>query len=256
MAPPDMKFAYRVIGPRLYIHYRAWRAWRKARDGHEGELRLLSAVVPRDRIALDIGANRGTYTYFLSRLAQHTTAYEPAPAMAAFIRMAKLPRVEVREVGASDTKGSQTYFARFNVHDKPQYNVGHLAGAADTDAQGVRFAVETIRLDDENLSNVGFMKIDVEGHEHAVIEGARQMLLRDKPNLIVEILDGRGDRAAVMRNKTVHLLDSLGYDAFVFARGAVGPLRDASLSRETINYVFLPRSSAAAGAAESRVGDV
>ena len=52
-----------------YIRHRAWRALRKARDGHEGELKLLSAIVPRDRMAVDVGANRGNYTFFLSRLA-------------------------------------------------------------------------------------------------------------------------------------------------------------------------------------------
>ncbi len=75
--------------------------WRKAADGHEGELRLLSAIVPRDRIAIDVGANRGNYTFFLSRLAKQTIAYEPAPPMARFLREAQLPHVEVREAGVS-----------------------------------------------------------------------------------------------------------------------------------------------------------
>ena len=69
-----MKLAYSLISPRYYIRHRAWRAWRKAADGHEGELRLLSAIVPRDRVAIDVGANRGNYTFFLSRLAKQTIA--------------------------------------------------------------------------------------------------------------------------------------------------------------------------------------
>ena len=52
--------------------------------------------------------------------------------------------------------------------------------------------VETIRvplrtLDSYNLSNIGFIKIDVEGHELDVLRGAEVTLRRDQPNLLIEI---------------------------------------------------------------------
>lgn len=239
-----MKLAYRLIGPRTYIRHRAARAWRKAADGHEGELRLLSAIVPRDRVAVDVGANRGNYTFFLSRLARHTVAYEPAPPMARFLREARLARVDVREAGVSGEAGQLTYCAPLNKKGRPQYNIGYLGDGLPAGKRGIELPVKVVRLDDEDLGDVGFMKIDVEGHEYAVIEGARGLLTRCRPNLLVEILEGRGDRSAVARNRTVRLLDSLGYEIYVFARGALRPLCDAPLNQDVMNYIFLPRNAA------------
>jgi FkbM family methyltransferase len=46
------------------------------------------------------------------------------------------------------------------------------------------------RLDDIHLNTVGFLKIDVEGHEMEVLEGARQILARDQPTIIIELFGG------------------------------------------------------------------
>lgn len=50
--------------------------------------------------------------------------------------------------------------------------------------------VEKITLDSLNLNNVSFIKIDVEGNEEEVIEGARKTILRNKPVMVVEIMGG------------------------------------------------------------------
>src|SRR5205085_5146717 len=49
--------------------------------------------------------------------------------------------------------------------------------------------VETRRIDDYNLADVGFIKIDVEGHEFAVLTGAETTLARHTPNLLIECND-------------------------------------------------------------------
>ncbi|MBI1328722.1 MAG: FkbM family methyltransferase [Alphaproteobacteria bacterium] len=243
-ATGHIKLAYRIIGPKRYIHHRAWRAWRKSADGHEGELKLLSSIVPRDRMAVDVGANRGNYTFFLSRLAARTVAYEPAPPMARFVREARLKNVDVREAGVSDSPGKLLYCVPLNEKGKPQYNIGYLGDGLPAGKKGIEVPVKIVRLDDEKLDNVGFMKIDVEGHEYEVIQGARELLTRSRPNLLVEILYERGNRAGVAQNRTVRLLDELGYEPYVYARGALRPLSDAPLSQDVINYIFLPRSTA------------
>lgn len=246
MAASHLKLSYRLISPRYYVWHRAYRALRKACDGHEGELRLLPAIVPRDRVAVDVGANRGNYSFFLSRLVKRTIAYEPAPPMARFLREAKLPGVEVREAGVSDRAGQLTYCAPLNRKGRPQYNIGYLGDGLPDGKKGIEVPVKVVRLDDEDLGDVGFIKIDVEGHETAVIDGARALLARCRPNLLVEILEGRGDRAAVFANETVKRLDALDYEAYVFARGGLRPLSDAPLNQDVMNYIFLPRNAPAA----------
>ena len=45
----------------------------------------------------------------------------------------------------------------------------------------------TSRLDDFNLTDVGFVKMDVEGHELAVLQGASRLLETQRPTVLVEI---------------------------------------------------------------------
>ena len=47
--------------------------------------------------------------------------------------------------------------------------------------------VETRRLDDEGLSDIGFIKVDVEGFEYEMLKGAAAIIARDRPILLVEI---------------------------------------------------------------------
>ena len=50
----------------------------------------------------------------------------------------------------------------------------------------MRILVPTYRLDSLSIDNVGFMKIDVEGHEESVIIGAEQTIRRCRPILLIE----------------------------------------------------------------------
>jgi hypothetical protein len=43
------------------------------------------------------------------------------------------------------------------------------------------------RLDDEDLRNVGFVKIDVEQNERKVMSGAMRLFREEKPNILVEV---------------------------------------------------------------------
>jgi hypothetical protein len=64
-------------------------------------------------------------------------------------------------------------------------------------------------LDAFGIADVDLVKIDVEGYERFVLEGARQTLLRYKPVVIVEQKSG-SDRYAVDRLAALRYLESLG----------------------------------------------
>jgi hypothetical protein len=68
---------------------------------------------------------------------------------------------------------------------------------------------------------VGFIKIDVEGHEEGVLNGARKTLERERPALLIEIEDrhnpgGLGRICALLT----------GYEGYFFAQGRRRPLSD------------------------------
>jgi hypothetical protein len=68
--------------------------------------------------------------------------------------------------------------------------------------------VELKTLDQCELKNVGFIKIDVEGHELAVLEGALATLDREHPNLLIESNDHHHPDAVA---KLRALLEGHGY---------------------------------------------
>ena len=63
----------------------------------------------------------------------------------------------------------------------------------DDGYDGAVEAVPTIRLDtyaaDHDLSGVSLVKVDIEGHEVAALEGAAELFARQRPALIVEVND-------------------------------------------------------------------
>ena len=74
--------------------------------------------------------------------------------------------------------------------------------------------VPTRRLDSFNFSTVDLIKIDVEGHEHQVVNGALKTIQRCRPAIVVEIsYEGKllDHVLSADHKKTVGLIESLGY---------------------------------------------
>lgn len=244
---PLQKLRYAVTPLKLYAAYRARRDLRR----YEPELHVLPFLVDPERVSVDAGANRGSYTYFLSRLTKHVYAYEPNPAMRQLLKRAVAENVTVSDVALSDSSGT----AEFAV-PKTSRSFGNNAGSLHVDQLEssndnlVRFSVPTRKLDDENLSNVGFIKIDVEGHEREVLLGAQQLIARDRPVLLMEIMESLiGEEA----NENIHFVERLGYQCFVLVgqrlidHSMLSSVNDAGVGwdrrrpqHRSNNYIFLP----------------
>ena len=75
----------------------------------------------------------------------------------------------------------------------------------------VEIRVPKLRLDDYEVHNVGFIKIDVEGHELAVLQGSEQTIRASMPILLVEIEDRH--RANTISDTSAFFAE-LGYEGF------------------------------------------
>lgn len=151
----------------------------------EPELHLLKRLVPRNRVALDVGANYGVYTYFLSKLAPHVHAFEPNLRLADYLQRAVPGNVTVCRFGLSDHEGK----ARLTipvVHNREIHGHGTVEQYV-FQSPARMLDVELRRLDDQGLTELGFIKIDVEGHEDAVLKGGSRTIARWRPRMIIEI---------------------------------------------------------------------
>ncbi|HEY3911458.1 MAG TPA: FkbM family methyltransferase [Stellaceae bacterium] len=207
-------------------HYTAYKEWRWG-DPH---VRSLKRLCDARRASIDVGANCGAYTYFLSKYSAHCYAFEPNPLLATQLRK-RFPSAEVWAAAASDRAGAAVLRTPLEG-EAPNFGRSTVEPASINRLEGAftaveAMAVETVRLDDVVRRSVGIIKIDVEGHELAVLNGCSEILARDRPNLIVE-LEERHHPGIV--GAAFDRLHGLGYSGYFFFDGAVMSTRDFNIS--------------------------
>jgi FkbM family methyltransferase len=207
----------RTVSPRLWLAIHARRLANKPSDK---EAWLLPLLTERDAAAIDVGANVGDYAWHLRSLCARVHAFEPNPALARWLRRSFGDSISVHDVALSNKAGT----AELNI---PLGDGGHEEAYATIEqradlvaaAQGLGLAqvrVPVQRLDTLELPRIGFLKVDVEGHELAMLEGAEGLLRRDLPVLLVEAEERHRPRAVA---SVVAFLSGLGYRGFYLHEG-------------------------------------
>ncbi len=203
---------------------RRWSArkyfWKAYNGDGEWELRELANYVPKDRLAIDVGGNIGVYAYHLQRLAREVVVFEPNPTYVDRLRRAGVGK-RLEPVALSDHVG--TAELRIPLWRGQEYGgMGSLEeGAVPGSTLSRTVPVQLKRLDEYGFTNVGFIKIDVEGHEEAVLRGGVETLAQSRPTLLIEIEErhnpGGLDRIRAML---------AGYDGYFFIHGHRKSLND------------------------------
>jgi len=244
--------------PRLFVYHA------EAEPGSElsetlkiMERRLLRAIMnPAMLVALAVGGVLLTYQDFsdgwlhvklVCIAGLMVIAFEPNPKMYRILAAALPDNAEARQIALSDCAGTA-------MLEVPQRNGGWSNQHASLNPhrnEGLdvgKVEVEMCPLNSLDLPPVGFIKIDVEGHEKAVIAGAKGLIERDKPRLIVELEErhtGQPIREAVAE------IEALGYEAFFLRAGALQRISEFVPERDHLgvedtpvyvnNFIFLPR---------------
>lgn len=206
------------------------RFWKDFYLTGERELRELPRYVRRDAMAIDIGGNIGIYTYHLHRLAARVVTFEPNPDYVGQIRALGLKRDRVEPIALSNASGEVTL--RIPRLASGRVDVGMATiepGVVGDDAVARAITVQTRRLDDYGFDGVGFVKIDVEGHEEAVLDGAAETIARNRPALLIEI-EERHNRGGPRR--IADKLASQGYSGFFFRDGGRRPMAEFVAERD------------------------
>jgi FkbM family methyltransferase len=155
----------------------------------EQEVNYLDRIVPKGAVTVDVGANCGLYTRKLARLSRQVYAFEPSHQMADLLRKTSASNVSVHEIALSDQTGRAELFIPRGEHE-PVYGLASLEPAVGTlNRDVVSVNVPTARLDAIVHQDVAFVKIDVEGHELSVLNGAVDLLEHCQPVFLVEAED-------------------------------------------------------------------
>jgi len=172
---------------------------------HEKDIELISSMLINNvDVALDIGANRGDLTQSLLWRNCHVIAIEPDKASFDVLkkRFDKNPKVESYNFGCGANNGYLNLYT-------PRYDKYSISGMSSTNKDYVIdineqfkalkpfyfFNKEKLHLDTKRIEiktidsfnlNPDFIKIDTEGTEFEIIQGAKETILRSKPILYIE----------------------------------------------------------------------
>lgn len=215
----QIKAGLRAICPRPVL---MWREARYFERHGEFELGLVQYLCRPTQDAIDVGANEGSYIHFMRRHARCVYAFEPIPWLADRLRKKFRSRVTVTPLALSDAA------ARARLH-VPVIEGTLITGLSSLDtpaASGTEmreFEVETARLDDVYAGDVGFIKIDVEGHEDAVLKGAEATIARCRPRVQIEIVE---DLSPGGVRRADELFRQFGYRGYFIWHQALRPIEE------------------------------
>jgi FkbM family methyltransferase len=211
------------------------------------EMSGVRAFLSPGDVVLDIGANAGAFAVAMAKEVGprgRVFAFEPIPdtydVLVEAVRLSSLANIETLCLAASDHPGR----ADFVIPEAEAFAGFYQAHVATDKDAGSRIAVELDSLD--SLLSLGrippasFIKCDVEGHELAVLRGARELVGRHVPNWYMEV--ARATSAEVFE-----FLLTRGYSAAVWNSGEFTLTR--TFVDRTCNYFFFhpdnPRTAAA-----------
>jgi len=158
-------------------------------------------------------------------------------------------RIQVSPIALSDQSGTATL--RVPRHRRGGFS-NQGASLSDVkvadDFMGVE--IEAKRLDDLGLSDIGFIKIDVEGFEQAVLDGARETIARDRPSLLIEMEEAHTKQPI---EEAIAAVEALAYRGLFLRHGGLRPIdafdgdrhhRMAERREDYVfNFVFLPKDT-------------
>jgi FkbM family methyltransferase len=146
----------------------------------------MARIITDSMNCIDVGAHLGSVLSVMKQLSptgKHI-AIEPIPYKYKWLKQ-KFPDVEVHQLALSDTSGEVDFFLQPH---RSGFSGLRLHNSGDTAKDVEILKVDCRRLDDIVPADrpIGFMKIDVEGGELAVLRGGESILKRDKPTLVFE----------------------------------------------------------------------
>jgi len=146
-------------------------------------------INPTD-IVLDIGANVGCTSILFGELAKQVYSFEPSPTTFSYLEknivQSGLKNVELLNMGLGSKSGESTI--TFNPENRSGgfvSNLTHISKGHKTEKIVIKTVDEIIET--LKLPKIDFIKMDVEGFEGHVIQGAKSSLEKNKPIVLLEL---------------------------------------------------------------------
>lgn len=210
-----------LIKKRVFAHYHSLKWKTLSKSDIDAELLLLEFLLNKDSIFFDIGTNKGEYAYYAEQLIEpeHIYLFEPEKKLNKQLK-ALYKNCHIFDIALSHIKGIHSFkipvingvadncLSTLEVENKEDYETEAIIYEVKTDTLDNFISVKQVTPD--------LIKIDVEGHELAVLKGAENYINTHHPTLIIEI-EQRHHKNIEVEN-VFESFKSKGYKAFYFSK--------------------------------------
>jgi FkbM family methyltransferase len=206
--------------PRAWFHFKFFKY--KYRRRGEPELWLVRHLIEPGSTAVDVGASIGMYAAEMAHYAGKVLAFEANPQVAAFTARVAAHNVEVINVALSSAPGRATLKIPLNAKGRGIDELATIETGNPLHLGAAQCAeIEMKRLDDFAIENCSFIKIDVEGHEESVLDGAAGLIAAQRPVLLVELNE---DYNAGVVRRLARRYAALSYHGLFLSHGRLQPI--------------------------------
>jgi len=208
------------------------------------ELFFLKEIVKNNNVCIDIGANLGYYTTFLSKLIGKNGkvyAVEPVPLFREIlqrnIRKTKSDNAEVMPFALGEKEGK----IKMGMPEKDGIIHHGMTKVADASSDNfVEYFEAEMKIPDilfANIPKIDFIKCDVEGYEQHVFSNMLGIIKSHKP-LVQSELSGKDNRLAVY-----NMFNSLSYRCYQLENGELIEKDETKLFEKDTDFYFMPKKS-------------
>jgi len=184
---------------------------------------MAEAPAHRRRVAVDVGAHVGLWSWPLAHRFGTVHAFEPMPEhqdcwyanMGQHSAAIEMPQLAVGAETDVPALNALLHGVALGENIRPVRIATRTPGSSGDTGVDVRgLEVEMRTLDSFELDKVDFIKVDTEGYEPFVIDGARETIARCRPACIVveqKPETGGAQRYGTTVTAAVELLETMGY---------------------------------------------
>lgn len=212
--------------------------WKGLNEGWEKvSMKLWQILVKNSTTIIDIGANTGIYSFVASKLNPEATifAFEPVHRTSEIFKknlaINLASKIKLISKAVSNKNGTSIFY---DLPTESQYSASLNENMLNNYSDRISYDVDVITIDSIEMfknKKIDLIKLDVEMHEPEAIEGMIKIIERNKPSILIEILN---DEIAERVEAQIS-----NFDYLYFSIDEVNPPQRVEKLRKSDHYNFL-----------------
>jgi FkbM family methyltransferase len=181
---------------------------------------VMTSAYSGQGVFLDIGANTGQHSLFMSRLAKEIHAFEPwepvLKRLRRHVEINRLKNIVIHPYGLGNENSKQPFY------DPPDNNLGMGSfvkefGSPNPPGETLEIRIGDDVLEKADVTSVDLIKMDIEGYEKLALRGLNRTLRKHRPIIEFELSANPQSPVSIKSNDELLSLFPENYEFLVFS---------------------------------------